>query len=127
MKYFKKTKDRSEHNSEDEEKIVKERLEELAVKNEKVKAIETIQSGLIDNSDLKSDNNLQDSQYYKCKYCDHKTKSKKSLPEHVKVKHLNMRKSLSCDQCGSIFSSSGALRNHIRRVHENINIRFTDI
>ena len=120
--YFVKTESENNGNVEEEDKIVIGKRGRI---DDSLK-IETFQRDVNNIDYNKSDEHLNGFRYYKCNQCDHKTKykTKGSLQRHIRVEHLNMRESFTCEQCGTLFETSAGLRSHIRRVHEDIHIRF---
>ena len=54
--------------------------------------------------------------FYKCEDCDITYKTKKSLREHIKIKHSAIE-SLECSKCNKHFLNKLSLNKHLYRVH----------
>jgi uncharacterized C2H2 Zn-finger protein len=53
---------------------------------------------------------------YKCENCNKVYKTKRSLREHIKMKHSTI-KSLKCVKCDKYFLNKYKLKQHVRRAH----------
>ncbi len=53
---------------------------------------------------------------FKCENCNKSYKTKKSLQEHIKIKHSAVQ-SLQCVKCDKHFLNKYSLKDHVRQVH----------